>query len=241
MRARQLVEQHAEESDLPASNPVARAQIRRVEGLISAFLADEAASARVLLPDPELIEAHFNDDEEARPPALELNGFKLHGSIDRVDVADLPGGGRVGLINDYKLSREVTKGADLEEEGKLQLQLYALALRRLWDIEPIGGVYVPLRGTGDRRPRGFLNKDAADVLEGVDLIGKDARDAEEFEATLDRAAERASKIAGQITAGRVRRDPLGGACPIFCRWQTICRKERGIADPDDLDDEDDEP
>lgn len=239
-RASDLVEKHAEESDLPASNPVALAQIRRVEGLVSAFLADEAASERALLPDPELIEAHFNDEEEDRPPALELNGFKLHGSIDRVDVAEGPGG-RVGLINDYKLSREVTKGADLEDEGKLQLQLYALALRKLWGIEPVGGVYVPLRGTTGRRPRGFLNRDAAEALEGIEIIGKDGRDAEEFEATLERAAERASEIAGQITGGRVRRDPLGGECPIFCRWQTICRKERGMADPEELDDEDFEP
>ena len=239
-RARELVEKHAEESDLPASNPVALAQIRRVEGLVSAFLVDEAASERALLPDPELIEAHFNDEEKDRPPALELNGFRLHGSIDRVDIAEGPDG-RVGLINDYKLSREVTKGADLEDEGKLQLQLYALALRKLWGIEPVGGVYVPLRGTTGRRPRGFLNKDAAEALEGIEIIGKDGRDTEEFEATLDRAAERASEIAGQITAGRVRRDPLGGECPIFCRWQTICRKERGMTDPEDLDDEDFEP
>jgi ATP-dependent helicase/DNAse subunit B len=241
-RARQLVEQYAEESDLPVSNPVAMAQIRRVEGLISAFLADEAASERVLLPDADLIEAHFGDQEGASRPALEIDGFKLHGSIDRVDVAELPSG-RVGLVNDYKLSREVTKGTDLEDEGKLQLQLYALALRKLWGIEPVGGVYIPLRGTDDRlrRPRGFLNKDETEALGGVEVIGDDGLDAEEFEATLDRAAERATEIAGQITRGRVRRDPIGGECPVFCRWQTICRKERGMGDPDEIPDEDEEP
>ncbi len=239
-RARELVEHHAEESDLPAANPVALAQIRRVEGLISAYLADEAASERALQPDAELIEAHFDDEADDGPGALELNGFRLHGSIDRVDVSD-GANGRVGLVNDYKLSREVTKGADLETDGKLQLQLYALALRNLWGIEPVGGVYVPLRATTGRRPRGFLNKDAGDALEGTEIIGGDGLDADEFEATLERAAERASEIAGQITRGRVRRDPLGGECPIFCRWQTICRKERGMGDPEDLDDEDDEP
>jgi ATP-dependent helicase/DNAse subunit B len=239
-RARELVEQHAEESDLPAANPVALAQIRRVEGLLSAFLSDEAASERVLLPDPDLLEAHF-DDEGGTRPALELNGFKLHGSIDRVDVAETPNG-RVGLVNDYKLSREVTKGADLEDDGKLQLQLYALALRKLWGIEPVGGVYVPLRGTTEsgRRPRGFLNEDAADTLAGVDIIGDDGLDGEEFEATLDRAATRASEIARQITEGRVRRDPTGGQCPPFCHWQTICRKERGMTDPEETEEEDEE-
>ena len=239
-RARELVEQHAEESDLPAANPVARAQIRRVEGLISAFLSDEAATERVLMPDPELLEAHF-DDEEGTRPALEVDGFKLHGSIDRVDVADTPNG-RVGLVNDYKLSREVTKGADLEDDGKLQLQLYALALRKLWGIEPVGGVYIPLRGTTEsgRRPRGFLNKDAADALAGIEVIGDDGLEGNEFEATIERAAARASEIARQITKGRVRRDPTGGQCPPFCRWQTICRKERGMSDPEEIEEEDEE-
>ena len=130
----------------------------------------------------------------------------------------------------------------LEEEGKLQLQLYALALRKLWGIEPLGGVYIPLRGTteGGRRPRGFLNKEATDALQGVEIIRDDGLDAEQFEQALDRAATRATEIARQITQGRVRRDPTGGECPVFCRWQTICRKERGTGDPDEVEDEDEE-
>lgn len=238
-RARELVESHAADSDLPPSDPVSLAQIRRVEGLISAFLTDEAASERALLPAPELIEAHFDDDEGAKP-SLELDGLRLHGSIDRVDVGSTESG-RVGLITDYKLSREVTKGADLEENGKLQLQLYSLALRRLWGIEPVGAIYVPLRGTTDRRPRGIFNADAAGALEGVEMIGGDGLAADEFEAALEAAAARAEAIAAHITHGRVTRNPLGGECPPFCRWQTICRKERGGEEPDELEEEVDEP
>jgi PD-(D/E)XK nuclease superfamily len=238
-RARELVERHAEESDLPASDPMVLAQIRRVEGLIAAFLADEAASESVLLPDPELLEAHF-DDEEGQRPALELDGIRLHGSIDRVDVGE-GAGGRVGLIRDYKLSREVTKGADLEDEGKLQLQLYSLALRRLWGIEPVGGVYVPLRGTTDRRARGFVNGAQGGALDGLEVVGGDKLDEDEFEALLERAAARASEIGAAITGGRVRRDPPDGECPSFCRWQTICRKERGMEEPEDSTEEEEEP
>jgi ATP-dependent helicase/DNAse subunit B len=238
-RARELVERHAEESDLPASDPMALAQIRRVEGLIAAFLADEAASESVLLPDPELLEAHFDDDEGQRP-ALELDGVRLHGSIDRVDVGEGPDG-PVGLVRDYKLSREVIKGTDLEDEGKLQLQLYALALRRLWGIDPVGGVYVPLRGTTERRARGFVNGGAGNALDGLDVVGGDRLDEEEFEGVLERAAARASEIGEAITRGRVRRDPPDGECPKFCRWQTICRKERGMEEPEDPTEEEDEP
>jgi ATP-dependent helicase/DNAse subunit B len=237
-RALALVEHHAEHSDLPASDPKALAQIRRVQGLISAFLADEAASETALQPDHELLEAKFDDDDGSQA-ALELDGMRLHGSIDRVDVWNGPDG-PVGLIRDYKLSREVTPAAKLEEEGKLQLQLYALALRELWGIEPVGGVYVPLRGTDERRPRGFVDAGAADALEGLSLVGNDRLDSEEFEAMLERAAATASDIAGKITAGRVRRDPTDGECPPFCRWQTICRKERGMEELEDIADEEDE-
>ena len=134
----------------------------------------------------------------------------------------------------------MTKGADLEDDGKLQLQLYALALRRLWGIEPIGGVYIPLRGTGQRRPRGFLNKDEDAALAGIQVVGGDGMAAEEFEQTLDRAEARAAQIAHQITEGRVRRDPIGGECPPFCHFQTICRKERGMGDPDEIEEENEE-
>ena len=74
-------------------------------------------------------------------------------------------------------------------------------------MEPVGGVYIPLRGTTEsgRRPRGFLNKDAPDDLAGVEIIGDDGLEGEEFEATLERAAARGSEIARQITEGRVRR------------------------------------
>ena len=236
-RARELVEKHAADSDLPSSDPVALAQIRRVEGLVSAHLADEAAAARVLEPDPELLEAAFG--EEAQRPALGLDGLRLHGSIDRVDVVETPAG-KVGLITDYKLSREVIAASKLAEEGKLQLQLYSLALRELWGIEPLGGVYLPLRGTDNRRPRGVMNDEYADQLEGLRTYPNDRLDPDEFEATLDAAAATASRIAADVHRGRLRRDPLGGECPRYCRFQTICRRERGMAEDDDPPEEQDE-
>ena len=238
-RARELVQEHAAESDLPASDPVAFAQMRRVEGLISAHLADEAASDRVLAPDPELLEAAFGDEEDDQRPSLELDGLRLHGKIDRVDTVDLPGG-RAGLISDYKLSREVTAAAKLSEKGKLQLQLYSLALERLWRIEPLGGVYLPLRGTTSRRPRGVMDAEHSELLAGLDTFGNDLLPHDEFEQALQGAAETASRIARDIHEGHLRRNPLGGECPRFCRFQTICRRERGMNEDDDPPEEEDE-
>ena len=46
------------------------------------------------------------------------------------------------------------RGEKLEEEAKLQLQLYLIAVAELWGAETVGGLYHPLRGTSARRPRG---------------------------------------------------------------------------------------
>nr|MBA2513354.1 PD-(D/E)XK nuclease family protein [Solirubrobacterales bacterium] len=229
-RAAELVTRIAAESDLPASDSMALAQARRVEGLIAAHLADEAAAERVLAPDPLLLEAEFGEDKDKDP--LQLDGVRLHGQIDRVDVGEGPGG-RVGLVTDYKLSREVTTAAALSEEGKLQLQLYSLALRELWGIEPLGGVYLPLRGTDKRMGRGLLRGEMKELLEGYGFVSTDLRPDEAFDAALDEAKAAAERIAGDIRTGRVRRDPQGGECPRFCRWQTICRKERGMEEEED--------
>jgi len=229
-RSAELVTRIAAESDLPASDPMALAQARRVEGLIAAHLADEAAADRVLAPDPLLLEADFGEGKDKGP--LELDGVRLHGQIDRVDVGDGPAG-LVGLVTDYKLSSKVTTAAGLSEEGKLQLQLYSLALRELWGIEPLGGVYLPLRGTDKRMGRGLLRGEMKELLEGYDFVSTDLLPDEEFDAALDDAKAAAERIADRIRSGRVRRDPQGGECPRYCRWQTICRKERGMEEKDD--------
>ena len=233
-RAGEILAECAAESDLPQSDPMALAQTRRVEGLISAHLADEAATERILVPDTELLEAAFGEDHEKGP--LPLDGLRLHGKIDRVDVADGPAG-RIGLVTDYKLSREVTAAKGLADDGKLQLQLYSLALRRLWGIEPVGAVYVPMRGTTDRKPRGLMRKELADHLEGFQTVNTDLLSDEDFEKALSDAEVAASRIAGGISTGRVRRDPQGGECPSFCSWQTICRRERGMAERDEDEEE----
>jgi hypothetical protein len=31
-----------------------------------------------------------------------------------------------------------------------------------------------------------------------------------------------------MRAGEIRRNPLGGQCPKYCRFQPICRKERAL-------------
>jgi hypothetical protein len=225
-RGRELV---AEVADARLSaHPADRAMRRRVERLLVAFLRREAARETPLLR-PQLFEAGFRDDDPEAKPALEIGNWKLHGSIDRVDRRD-----GVGLVYDYKMAREVTPVARFVRKGALQLPLYLLALRELWGIEPVGGLYQPLRGTRDHRPRGLVHKEVGgELLADLDLVGTDLLSPDVFEKALDEAVERATDAVTRMRSGDIWRDPgppehyrEHNQCPRYCAFAPICRRER---------------
>ena len=157
-------------------------------------------------------------------PSLDLGGVRIHGQIDRVDVTP---DGRFGVVHDYKTGSKAWAAAKLAEEGKLQLQLYARALRELWEIEPIGGLYHPLGARGDPRPRGFVAA-GIEATEALDLVGTDRLEHDEVRELLDAGESRAKESVAAMRAGQIDRDPNGGSCPPWCRYQPICRLERSI-------------
>jgi ATP-dependent helicase/DNAse subunit B len=231
-RSRELVAQRAAERDL-GGHPSERAMLARVEGLLARFLGDEARRGESPF-EPWLLEEGFSDDEESRTPAVEIDGWRLHGAIDRVDRAP---DGRA-LVLDYKVASRVTPREKLEEEAKLQLQLYLVALERLWDAEPVGGLYHALRGTSERRPRGLVREDAAADLGGYGLSKTDVVGAEELDELLGEARRRAGEIVARMRAGRIDRDPgprrglrNHGICPPFCDFAPICRRDRAPVEP----------
>jgi ATP-dependent helicase/nuclease subunit B len=233
-RGRELVAALAAERQL-GGHPAERAIVRRVEGLLDRFLAEEAARETGGF-EPWLLEARFGEDEEAEQPALELDEWQLHGAIDRVDRDPA---GRA-LVIDYKLAGAVTPREKLEERAKLQLQLYLIAVAERWGAEPVGGLYHPLRGTSARRPRGIVREDAAESLASYRLYDPDLIDREGFEAMLADARRRAGEIVARMHRGDIRRDPgpragLRGhdVCPAFCDFAPICRRDRTPGAPEE--------
>jgi hypothetical protein len=201
---------------------------RRVERLLERFLAEEAERETGGF-EPWLLEAAFGEQAESERPTLDLGGWGLHGAIDRVDRA---GDGRAVVI-DYKLSGSVTAREKFEEQAKLQLPLYLLAVAEHWGAAPVGGLYHPLRGTSVRRPRGVIEADAADDLGGYDLYDRDVVDAGALEELLEESRRRAAAIVARMRVGEIRRDPgprpgLRGhdVCPPFCSFAPICRRDR---------------
>jgi RecB family exonuclease len=233
-RARELTGEVAAERGLGA-HPAERAIARRVEGLLARFLADEAGRETGGY-EPWLLEAAFGEAEEAERPVLKIDGWGLHGAIDRVDRA--PDGS--ALVLDYKLSRVVTPREKFEEQAKLQLQLYLIAVAEHWGADAVGGLYHPLRGTSSRRPRGAVLEEAAPQLASYCLYDKDLVDREGFEEMLAGARLRAGEIVARMRRGEIRRDPgprrgLRGhdVCPTFCEFAPICRRDRAPADAEE--------
>jgi ATP-dependent helicase/DNAse subunit B len=226
-RGRELVAEVAGEREL-GNHPAERAMARRVERLLERFLTEEAARQTGGF-EPWLLEATFGEEPDSERPSLELDGWGLHGAIDRVDRA---GDGRAVVI-DYKLSSSVTAREKFEEEAKLQLPLYLLAVAEHWGARPVGALYHRLRGTSVRRPRGVVSEAAAEDLAGYGLYARDVVEEEEFEQQLGDARRRAGEIVARMRAGEIRRDPgprpgLRGhdVCPKFCSYAPICRRDR---------------
>jgi ATP-dependent helicase/DNAse subunit B len=231
-RARELVHEVGPER-LPRERPDTAAALRRVEGLVHAFLSDEARTATAF--EPAYAEARYGfEDSEKGPLALEGGG--VHGQIDRVDLG--PGG--EALVQDYKSGAKVDGGKGMLERGKLQLQLYMLAARELWALELAGGLYRPLGATSKRQPKGLVRKSVSDELAGLKLRRDDRLGEEDFEQALADARGEAERIIAAIHEGDVGRRPIGGACPDYCSFQPICRRERGLPEEEPYSGEEDD-
>jgi hypothetical protein len=223
-RGREIVTELGKEL---TDHPADRAMCRRVERLVVAFLRREAERENPRVR-PALFEAKFGKGEQADKPVFEIDGWGLHGAIDRVDLGD-----GIGVVHDYKVSREVTPFAKFEEEGKLQLPLYLLALRELWQIDAAAGLYQPLRATTNPRPRGLIRADQRDALADFELYGRDVLEGDQFEAALADAVRRGGEVVARMRSGDIRRDPgpppeykTHNQCPKYCSFAPICRRER---------------
>jgi ATP-dependent helicase/DNAse subunit B len=234
-RGRELVAEVCAERELGA-HPAERAIARRVERLLDRFLVEESRRETGGF-EPWLLEAGFGEGEDTERPVLEIDGWGLHGAIDRVDR----GPGNRALVIDYKLSGSVTPREKFEEKAKLQLQLYLLAVAEHWGADPVGGLYHPLRGTSSRRPRGAVLDEVADELASYRLYDNDLVDGTELQELLDDARQRAGEIVARMRSGDIRRDPgprrgLRGhdVCPTFCEFAPICRRDRAPASEEDF-------
>ncbi|MDO8684563.1 MAG: exodeoxyribonuclease V subunit gamma [Armatimonadota bacterium] len=131
---------------------------------------------------------------------------EICGKMDRVDLSPLG-----ALVIDYKLGS--SPGILKFEKGLvLQAMIYALALKKVFGIEPLAAEYRPLR---EWKPDGFY----------VDTTGINKRNRvktrEEFDEMLSACESLILDIAKDIRAGRISVEPKD--CKSYCSYKGICR------------------
>jgi ATP-dependent helicase/DNAse subunit B len=203
-----------------AQEAVRAGALRAIEADVRRYLAHEAARGSGWRPRALEWRFGFEGEDESSLPALVLGegeaAVRVRGVIDRVDV---DGAGHA-IVRDYKSGAPAANWpvARWSLERRLQVALYMLVVRELSDLDPVAGIYQPLRGE-DLRPRGVFLDGAA---LGPEMHFKDARSAQELDDELAGAAARATELAARLRAGEITPCPAtcsrdGCAHPAICR------------------------
>src|SRR4051794_7761387 len=209
-----------EQGDFPLSpsETRVRAAVRRLEYDLLRFLRHEAQSDSELEPTELELSFGLKDSEL---PALRLEeGIEIRGVIDRVDQA-----GGHALVVDYKSGKNVMGVAKWADKGKLQAPLYALVVKDLMGLEPIGAVYQPLAGD-DLRARGIVDTAHKDEL-GDGYVRTDWKSPEELGEALDEARETVRNVVQRIRDGEIQPKPNCCSGGTGCAFPSICRREPG--------------
>ncbi|HLA37710.1 MAG TPA: PD-(D/E)XK nuclease family protein [Candidatus Brocadiales bacterium] len=158
-------------------------------------------------------------------PPLELrdkkgNRVRLTGRIDRIDVAEMDGE-TLGLVIDYKYSKEAANGSklikDLKEGNDLQLPIYVMVARDLLGLRPVGAQFYSLRPPGRS---GIIALPLPNKGEHMSQ--------EDMEALLESCKEHLFRQVEGILAGDKRVSPRDVQyCHNWCEYRDVCRFERG--------------
>jgi ATP-dependent helicase/DNAse subunit B len=207
----------------PGSPPGVRAAaLAMIAADLHRYLEHEARSGADWRPAALEQRFGFDEDQDGDSlPALELvdgeERVRVRGAIDRIDVDR---SGRQAIVRDYKSGavRAEFQGTKWADERRLQVGLYMLAVRELMGLDPVAGLYQPLRGS-ELRPRGAYRAGAVPMN---NLYPGDARPAEELEALMHDARSRAIALAARLRTGELA--PCPSTCSRDgCRHPGICR------------------
>ena len=215
---REALREKQAEFQLSPQETRVRAAVRKLEFDLLRHLRREAEAGSSFQPESLELEFGGTGDLDRLPP-LELAGVTIQGKIDRVDVLD----GRA-VVRDYKSGSKVWSVNRWEEDRRLQVALYMIAVRELLGLEPVGGFYVPLAGQ-DGRPRGVVESHWRDAA-GAGILDNDVKERDEIDAMLDSAREQVCALADEMRAGRLEPCPETCSFRHECSYPAICRSEK---------------
>ncbi|MEA2423607.1 MAG: hypothetical protein QOH13_17, partial [Thermoleophilaceae bacterium] len=205
------------EFQLSPSQTRVRAAVRRLEFDLLRYLRHEADSESEL--EPTELELGFGlKDSELPALRVEPEGIEIRGVIDRVDRAN-----GHALVVDYKSGKNVLGVGKWADKGKLQAPLYALVVKDLMGLVPIGAVYQPLAGD-DLRARGVVDDSHRTEL-GDRFVRTDWKSPEDLEEALDEARQTVRDVVQRMRDGEIHPKPNCCSGGTGCAYPSICRNE----------------
>lgn len=131
------------------------------------------------------------------------------GKMDRVDISTAG-----ALIIDYKLG--ATPNIHKSKDGlTLQVILYALAVKKLFNIDPVGMEYRPIKAWA---PDGYYS-----AASGIERRNR-TFEPDEFASVLAECEGKTVELAQRLRSGRIEIDPA--ECSPHCSFTDICRFDK---------------
>ena len=225
-------------SGCPAERPDTAAALRRVEGLVLAFLADEAATANAVRAAHAEASLRLRGLREGPRSRLPEGG--VHGQIDRIDLGPARRGAGPGL-QVRRQGRGRQAGCSRSAASSSSSSTCSPPASS-GDIDLAGGLYRPLGGDQQPPAQGAAAEGAGRGAGGRSTHARsDQLDDEAFEARARTTpGTKPRRSSPGSTRAKSARDPLGGSCPDYCTFQPICRRERGLPEEEPWSDEGEE-
>ena len=215
-------------------------------------MADQLSSASLV---DASFEESFGRHGRFDPVAFEVDGEKVYveGKIDRSDILDVDGSGRVRII-DYKTGSDKLNVWKMRNGYKMQLMIYMISASS-GDLEPAGMFYFnikdPMEGIDSKsakqageimerepgdtyklRGRYISEPGVLDAMPASVLAGKTEKDRsmsrEEYEDLREAVINRIKETASGIIRGSIDISPLkeGRLACANCSYKPICRRDR---------------
>jgi ATP-dependent helicase/DNAse subunit B len=224
--------------------PLAQFMIAGDRARLRSFVKEELAA--VVLPDaPQPIYhelafgkrafRHGDHDPASQLQSLDLpvdtsrgsRTVKLSGLIDRVDTFH-SNGDTFGIVLDYKTGTSNKRYAKAMRDGtELQVRLYLLALEKLWNIKPVGALYV---GFDDGVRRGVVSELAMERIGVIDPEVIDVLSATEWdEFVYVETGNLLQPLIERLVTLDIIAQPYKNDCG-YCELNSICRYDRHESD-----------
>ncbi|MBQ9273087.1 MAG: PD-(D/E)XK nuclease family protein, partial [Mogibacterium sp.] len=226
-------------------------RIREICAAAAEAMASQLAAESVT---DAVFEEGFGRQKRFEPIKLNIGDDEVYveGKIDRADMIDTDGTGRVRII-DYKTGSDKLDLWKMRNGYKMQLMIYMISAAT-GGPEPAGMFYFnikdPIESANDKTADqiGSLSEREAEdefKLKGVyineeGVLGampekvlassKNSISREEYEETRNDVLARIEETASGILGGKIRINPLrndGRLVCSYCEYRSVCRRDRG--------------